>query len=498
MRRDERLAMIKRRWFQGNLQHLLRPHGQRWLYEDIRQWKQANPASFGPYVSLCHRRMGKSTSTVLMSLERCLRKPSNSLFLAPLQQQVEGIVRPILAHLLRGCPMEMKLAWRRNQLRIRNPEWTNGGYSTFTWMGADRATGRHIRGLPSQNLIVIDEAGFVENLDKLVDQVLIYLLHQQEDPALIMATTPSESLAHPFIVRFLKQARDSGCFREIRASQNPDFTHADRKAILEAIGKDENSTAYQREAECALIQDEESSTIPEYGRCREAVEVEKWERPKHWVPLISVDLGYVDETAVLAGYIDFANQILVVEKEWVQPRANSKAVAQAVRGLEEEVFRGNLHPVFRFMDAQPMVLNDFWLAEQVRFRAAQTHDPLTSLAKLRSIVADGRLKILPACPRLRYQCLTGTMTKSRTGGRFLARTKELSHQDAVAALIYMVRMAPWDFNPAPEKRPLPRMGTPENDDTAFRPQPKVETFHRELPFTRSQVGIIDHRPLRRR
>lgn len=497
MTKEDRLKVIRARWFAGDLRHLLRKHGQKWLYEDIAGWKAANPKSFGPFVALCHRRMGKSTSTVEMCLERCLRKPANALFLAPLQQQVESIVKPILNHLLRGCPMEIQLRWRRNQLRIRNPAWKVGGCSTFTWMGADRAGGRHIRGLPSQNLIVCDEAGFIENLDRLVDQVLVYLLHQQEDPALLMVSTPSESLAHPFIVRFLRQAEEAGTYRRIRASENPDFTWADRKAILEAIGKDENSIAYQREAECELVQDEDSSTVPEYGRMKSVVEVAKYKRPAHWLPLISVDLGYIDETAVLAGYVDFAEQILVIEGEWVQARANSKQVGQAVRGLEEAVFAGNLNPPFRYMDAPPMVLDDFYLAEQIRFRRAETHDPLTSLAKLRSIVAEGRLRILPGCPRLRYQMLTGTLRKSTGGAMKLSRTQELSHQDAIAALIYMARMAPWGLNPIPMRGPLPRLGALINDDQAGGPsQPQKPWFTREPAFARSQVGITDTRPIR--
>lgn len=498
MTREDRLALIRRRWFAGDLRHLLRKHGQTTLYNDISKWKAANPKSFGPFVALCHRRMGKSTSTVAMCLERCLRKPSNALFLAPLQQQVEGIVRPILDHLLRGCPMEMGLRWRRNQLRLRNPAWKTAGFSTFTWIGADRATGRHIRGLPSQNLIVCDEAGFIENLDKLHDRVLIYLLHQQEDPALVMATTPSESLAHPFITRFLKVAKDSGTYRRIRASENPDFTWEDKKAILDAIKPhDEGSVAYQREAECELLQDEDTSTVPEYSRMIPVIEVESHQRPQHWFPVVAVDLGYVDETAILAGYVDFAEQVLVVEREWVQSRANSKAIAQAIRGIEEDVFAGNLHPPFRWMDAPPMVLDDFWLAEQIRFRRAETHDPLTSLAKLRAIVQEGRLRILPGCPTLRHQMLTGSLRKNSGGGMRLARTQDLSHQDAIAALVYMVRMAPWGLNPIPQKRALPRMGTPVDDGTAFQ-APKPEVFRREPAFTRSQVGIVDQRPLRSR
>lgn len=435
-------------WLNGCLSYLLRPNGQRWFYDFLHGYKKAHPASYGPAVVLAHRHLGKSTGGVIYLIERCLQKPSNVIFLAPRHNQCERILRQPLRKVLSNCPPEIRLNWRGPVLTIRNPMWGDpGAVSTFQYLGADKDDGSHIRGCGGQNVIFLDEVRDNACLENLVTGVLMWSFQKQEDPLLVMITTPPDSLDHPLTRPggFLEVAEAEGRALTISGEKNPDVSPDDIQEILKACNNDRNSDYYRREFLCHLIQNSELATCKEYSAMKAVCEVEEYARPPNFYPMIVADMGWEpDPTAILAGYIDFDQQVLVVEDERLIKRASTGEFAAAVLDLEAKVFPG-MTGIRRFADATPQQLDDFWREEKVQFASVEKYDRKAALARLRAIVAEGRLRILPRAKHLRYQLLTGLLDKRGE----LARSESLGHQDCTAALIYMARMAPWSRNTHP-------------------------------------------------
>lgn len=439
-------------WLNGCLSYMLRPNGQRRFYDLLHSYKRDNPAAYGPVVVLAHRHLGKSTGGVIYLLERCLQRPSNVIFLAPKHNQCERILRQPLRKVLAHCPSEIKLNWRGPVLTIRNPMWHDSqAVSTFQYLGADKDDGSHIRGCGGQNVIFLDEVRDNASLDYLVKSVLTFSFQKQDNPLLVMITTPPDSLDHPLTRPggFLEQATAAGRSLVISGEDNPDVSESDRNEILASCGGDRNSDYYRREFLCHLIQNSELATCKEYSSMKAVCEVESYQRPANFFPMIVADMGWEpDPTAILAGYVDFDQQVLVVESERLIKRASTGEFAQAVTDLEQTVF-GGVQGIRRYADATPQQLDDFWREEKVQFSAVEKYDRKAALARLRAIVAEGRLRILPQCKHLRYQLLTGLLDKRGE----LARTESLGHQDCTAALIYMARMAPWSRNTHPLQLP---------------------------------------------
>lgn len=457
-RRAKNGALVERHttlqyWLNGCLSYLLRPNGQRWFYDFLNSWKKQNPQSYGPVVVFAHRHLGKSTGGVIYLIERCLQEPSNVIFLAPKHNQCERILRQPLRKILYHCPREIQTRWRGPVLSIKNPMWGDSkAESTFQYLGADKDDGSHLRGCGGQNVIFLDEVRDNANLEYLVKSVLSFSFQKQNNPLLVMITTPPDSLDHPLTRPggFLERAKSLDSFLEIRGDKNPDVSKSDEESILSLCGGDRSSDFFRREFLCELIQNSDLATCREYSPMRSVIEVEEYTRPvnhdgkERFFPLIVADMGWEpDPTAILAGYVDFQQQILVVENERLIKRASTGEFAAAVEALERETFPNAPFQVRRFADANNQQLDDFWREERVQFASVDKYDRRGALARMRTVVAEGRLRILPRCKHLRYQLLTGLL--DRRGE--LARTESLGHQDCTAALIYMVRMAPWLHNP---------------------------------------------------
>ena len=486
--------------FAGNLGYLVRQGGQKQLYDSIKQWKVNHPEKYGPYVALCHRRLGKSTCSALLGVERCLAEPNmNVTFLAPLQNQCDRIVRPILRKVMKDIPPEIKVKWRLNQISFNNPRWKDKkALSTFQYLGADKDDGNHLRGCPSQNLVIIDEAGMCANLTTLVEDVLIYVFQGMKDPLLLMISTPPASLDHDLVTKYIPLAQREGNYLVIGASQNCMFSEADEKAILDATGGTKESIHWQREAECQLVQDPTLSTVPEYAKARPVIEVEEHERPPFFFPILCADMGWEDHTALLGGYIDFQKQLLIIEGEVLMRRATTREFADAVVAMEARLFHGIPEPVRRFADGTPQQLDDLWREHRLQFIEVERYDRLGALARLRTLIKEHRVRLCEGTRQLRYQLLTGLVTKE---GK-LCRTESLGHQDATAALIYMARMAPWLTNPFP----IPQVPSDRFSPPGYVPEcppPAPTDANRAGPGRLNiggagQITVIDREGYRRR
>lgn len=452
------------RWAQGSLKYLLRKHGQARFYDFLKGFKREDPTDFGPLVAICHRHFGKTTASVIYGFSRCLKTPgTNVIFLSPKENQCDRNLRQPLSIIARACPEGIHLSWSGRICTITNDSWPEGSPpSTFQYLGSDgkgvQSAGQHIRGIGAVNVIIVDEARDCVGFDDLVQDVLSFCFQKQVDPLLLFITTPPKSLDHPLVRSggWLERAQRDGRYFISRADTNEDFSIADRRSILKACGGDEQSDFWRREALCELIQDSQHATIRDYMLMQPTVELEAYKRPEWFFPLLVMDTGYArDPSALVAGYVDYDKQCLVIESARTLKKKNTSELKAEVEEIISRVWPElPPHPIRCYADTGPMTIADFWAEHRIRFFPADTYDFSGSLQRLNTIFAEGRVRILPDAQVLRYQCLTGILDNM---GK-LQRTETLGHQDATAALIYMAKMAPWSERPTPIVQPVSREG----------------------------------------
>ncbi len=248
------------------------------------------------------------------------------------------------------------------------------------------------------------------------------------------------------------------------------------------IFRDKRSADWLREMECVLISNPEKLVVPEFLTAKATAVVSEIKRPDSFYPLVCADGGYVDFFAVLFGYIDFLQQKLVVERELLLRRKNTGEIAEAIRKAEEEVFPGKKNSIWRFGDLTPREIADLSQLYGLYFRPAEKHDRDSHLAVMRHGMAQSKIMIHQSCGGLIHQLECGVRDER---GNF-ARSESMGHLDAVAALSYLYRQAPWFSNPFPQGGYYIGSRFVPEDDDGFQP---LEILYEE------DIGLLEEEPL---
>jgi hypothetical protein len=135
----------------------------------------------------------------------------------------------------------------------------------------------------------------------------------------------------------------------------------------------------------------------------------------------------------------------MVEDEVVTKRKNTGEIVELIRAKEKSLYGGHPSDVRRIADATPREIADLSQIYHVAFQPAEKHDRESQLAVMRHNLAQGKIVIHERCRNLILQLASGVRDKS---GKF-ERSETLGHCDAVAALVYLNRMASWHSNPYP-------------------------------------------------
>jgi hypothetical protein len=444
---EEELIQWYTHWATGNLSYLLRPHQQTQLYRWIKSLRGA-----APIILNCHRRLGKSTLLLLLLIERCLKQPGTIAKLgAPTQKQVDEIVLPLMSWLLAECPEEFRPRQAGRHWYWRNPAWDSERESDLNIIGCDYKHGDGLRG-PAADIIALDEVAFMDHLEYLVKDVCSYQFVGRINPQLILASTPPRSMAHDFTKPkgFIEIAQAAGRYAEARASKNPDFTLHDEEMLLSIVGTKE-SIGWQREAECELVSDESRLIVPEFRAVKAEIVLEKIPRPPAFQPWISMDTGWVDNCAVVFGYVNFFEQFLVIERTMLTRYRTTGEIAHMVRQIEQELYGGLGHRPIRIADCTPQQLDDLARDHKLYFTPVEKYDREAAIAKLRAAIQIKKVRIIgsdnagPNQP-LTYQLEHGIWNERRSD---FERSETLGHCDALMALVYLNKMINWHQNPAP-------------------------------------------------
>jgi hypothetical protein len=426
---EEILGMYRRQWLAGNLRGLLLDH-QLPMY-DLFYATESEDTVFH-----CSRRLGKSTVALVLLLECCLSGPNRiARFATGTQKSVTEIIHPLMNALIQDAPKEIRPFYHSSG-RYLFPSQPG---SELVIAGLDLQPDR-LRG-SATHLAVIDEAGFVKDLDYIITSILKPQFLTTAGRLILSSSSP-ESPNHSFVSRMIS-AQEKGAYIKmtIHDDSRPEVLARIPEFAKEAGGVE--STAWRREYLSEVVVETSLALVPEF---KEEVSVRELPLPPHFQAFTVCDLGYVDNTGIICGYVDFINAKRVVLSCKRFNQANSQTIANEIRKLELETFGENVR-CRRFVDAQPLTIADFNSIHGLDVTRVAEDTVEAKINNVRLDCQTGTLIIHPRCSALINELKYGIWDTDRKG---YARSSTFGHHDLLSALTYFCRHTSLQENPYPE------------------------------------------------
>jgi hypothetical protein len=387
-----------------------------------------------------HRQFGKSFTACLLADEAARRHPGWQIrFVTGNQKSLRKIVQPNMRTLLESCPEPLRPSWNTMDACYRYP---NG--SEIHLAGANDGHADDSRGQRA-HLCIVDEAGFVDDLDYLAGSVLLPQT-LTTGGRLILISTPPITPAHAFIAE-VERARGRGTHIKRTIDECDHLTAHQKEDLIAELGG-RNSTKARRELWCEHIVDEEHAVIPEFDDDRRSRIVEKVPPPTYEQPTVAIDVGFEDLTAILFGYWHFATARLHIQAEVTIKRGRTDQVAEAIAARELELWKTNdrLKDPVRWSDTDLRLIADLGEIHKLGVMPTAKDDKEAQVNALRMLIKDERIRIDPSCTMLIGTLRTAVWNKARTS---FERLREYGHADALDALIYLYRNVGRYSNPYP-------------------------------------------------
>jgi hypothetical protein len=415
-------------------------------------------------VWLLARQSGKSVLIAILALEQALREKNSVVkILTDTKLHAKNIFDPIFKMLVEDCPEKYKPKYLEKDFTYN---FYNG--SQIQLAGSDNGHYERLRGQKS-NLILVDEAGFCDNLNHVVKSIL-FPTTTHTGGNIVLASTPSDIVEHEFHT-FIEEAELRKTLTKKTLFDNPLLDdHAKQRIISEMGGVD--SAQFRREYLCEILKNESNSAIPEFTEELEKEICKEWPKPPYSDFYVSMDLGGKDLTAVLFGYYDFRSDKVIIEDEIImdfsKPDSSIKSLSDSILVKEEKLFTDALthekrKPLLRVSDINYIVINEIlkYSDNQLSFTIPKKDDKMAAVNDLRILISSKKVIINPKCQILIRHLRNVKWDKER---KKFGRSPDDGHYDAVDALIYMIRSVSFGKNPYPYgyKMELNNMFVPSN------------------------------------
>jgi hypothetical protein len=449
-------------------------------------------AKYRKVVWNCSRRLGKSYTLLIIAIEYALQNENSQIKYACFTAlAAQKIILPTIREILKDCPEDLK----PNYVKQEKCFYFKNG-SIIQIEGTDEGNAEKLRGTAS-HLSILDEAGFMDDLDYVMNDILLPQA-LTTNGKLLIASTPPNSPAHPFIKLISDAQKHDAYIKKTILDAVKDIENdpplLKKRLNLEVINEikesvgGENSATWRREFLCELAVDLSSAVIPEFNEEVEKNSVIEWVKPERFDTYVAMDLGFVDYTGVIFAYLDFrANKLVIEDELWMNgQQVTTKNLADKIREKEIQLWTDPktniLQPTFlRVSDNDLITLNDLYRLYHIQFIPTRKDDLDTAINEVRYKVSAGQIIIHPRCKNLIYQLKTATWTKNR---KTFARSEEAGHFDLIAALVYLVRNVQWQKNPYPSiySDPFQIFGkTAENVSQAAQTVRSMFNIKKKLP-----------------
>jgi len=398
------------------------------------------------------RKIGKTFSDIVIAYEYCLNNPGHIVrIIAPQKNHCRDIILPITTEMKNVLPPE---CWPRVKTSVLEICFPNGAMIKLG--GMDKDTIDANRG-PISHMLIFDEVGFSDEsiYDYGMTSIFFPQVANTQGPRIYTTTMP-RNVAHPFILETMPRVVARGAVINTTIYDNELITPEQiEEIIINCGGKD--SVNFRREYLTELIPDSSISVVPEFSNDKHVVEeipvCEEiaFEEDKKYISYTSADLGTVDYTGILSGYLDHDLQKLVIcSEKWFDGSVQgfgieyiAKKISESQEDLTEyvRVFENNI-----VVDAlDKIVTKELSDRYNLYFTAAKRGKVDESIALLRNCFENDKIAILKdECPNLIYQLKHGIWEENK---KDFVRSKALGHLDLVMALCYLVKRVEWNRRP---------------------------------------------------
>jgi len=399
------------------------------------------------FVANISRQFGKSFWAVTEALSMAIKKPKSQIrYGAAFHTDLTEFIIPAFDKILEDCPPAIRPVFKKSGTVFVFP---NG--SRIKLVGVDRNP-NGLRG-NTLDLIILDEVGFISNLNYIYLSVIIPATMHRPNAKIIMISTPPATPAHAFI-DYCQKAQAQGSYVELDIYKNPMITEGTIKRLMDESGG-EHTTTWKREYLCQMITDSDLAIIPEWTDDL-IQEIPRDEFFRYYHKYVGMDLGVKDFTAAIFGYYDFKRASLIIEDEFDTSKEgssiNTEMIVDLVRNKEKELWGDGedgkpFEPFRRVADNNwPLLINDFSHLHNLTFIATSKDLLEAMINELRILIQNKRLIVHPRCHKLIGSIKFGVWNKHK---KLFARSTLYGHFDHLAALIYLVRNLATNSNPIP-------------------------------------------------
>jgi hypothetical protein len=359
---------------------------------------------------------------------------------------IKGIISPLIREIIEDCPKSLRPTFKSQENKYK---FNNG--SEIHLAGTDNGHVESIRGSKA-HLCIVDEAGFCDDLKYVVNSVLIQTT-TTTGGKIVMASTPSKSIDHPFI-KFMRDAELEGRFIRKTIYDNPRMKPEQIKILADSLGGVE-SIDFRREYLAEVITSEDDAVVPEFTKELKELIVKDIEKPPFYDAYVAMDIGTTDMTVVLFAYYHFRADKIVIEDELVMRGKDvlSDTLGPLIKQKESTLWTNPLtrevkEPLLRVADNNnPILLNELSSPKHgIYFIPTLKDNALAQLSNMRVLLKNHKILINPRCKTLIHHLETGIWNKSKTS--FL-RSSDSGHFDAIDALKYLCRNINFGKNPYP-------------------------------------------------
>lgn len=444
-------------WAEGRLDHLLTP-SQCEANALIDAWSRKKTRRGLVYMLDISRRWGKSVLLCKRALELAIRNPGWRIsYCAPEYKMVNNLLIPLMSMLLLDCPPGL-----HGSEDGQGPRWikNEGAYvfnngSRIELIGLDvNPDGRRGVGI---DYGFIDEGGFFDKLEYVVNSVLMPMMMGRPHARLECASTPPVSPAHFWSSDLVGLAKDDGAHDQRTIEDASQYSSDEIEMFIRLAGGRRHTTC-RREYFAEHVTDESMAIIPEFRDVATEI-VKTWDAPRWRDCYVSMDPGWKDHTALLFGYVDFEKAVLVVEDEFHGPRLNSEDIAAAIKVKEAELWKDSrcrgdnnrlrLQPYRRWSDRNLELIYQLSTVHGLQFFPTAKGDFQQHLNGLRVAITKHQIIIHPRCKRLVEELKNGVW--KNLAKKVFANSADEGHNDTIAALLYLWRNANLRRNPAPKE-----------------------------------------------
>lgn len=391
------------------------------IYDAVR----GLPPGANTVVALCARQFGKSFLGCTMAIEDCLRNPGTSILVCgPTIKQTTDIVNQSIRKLTDDVSGRfIKRSKQESRWYVGDSELLIGG---FDINNSTRVRGKNLFRIYLEELVDSHPDSYLEAIRSDLGPAMTH----SPDGRMVFLTTLPRIPAHPFIVDTIPEAKLCNAFFSYTIDDNKQLTPDQYDACVRRSGG-KHTTEFRREYLNEIVRDRSVLVVPDF---EPKMHVNDFSLPARAFYQVTIDWGGTRDftVALLHSYDFMAAKHIILDERVFEPNTSTEKIIKEITRLESEY------------DIERRTAD---LPGQLAVDLAATYNYTTSLPPksdwqsgvngMSILFSLNQILINPKCKFLVATCESGQFNKNRTD---FDRTTALGHCDALAALMYAVRV----------------------------------------------------------